>query len=250
MQKATTSVKKGDFIKLSLSSDNYAEGVAVLNIDANAGALLNYGSDYISLVKSDGTAANINLDDNVKYLVVNTKDVKGVGNEADLEKASETGDVNEYFANVSYYTEPGSNDAVLVVIDTTGKWYKNGASSATEVTQSAATTPIPMAVSAGTDDGMTVNDGAITDGKTVAVTGYSSSKNTFKVSMTPASGTTATMTLEGNILEEPVVLTGKTNSEVSQDNIKVTGTGTINGKITVEENGKATTTISFTITIQ
>ena len=249
-QKATTSVKKGDFIKLSLSSDNYAEGVAVLNIDDNAGALLNYSSDYISLVKSDGTAANINLDDNVKYLVVNTKDVKGVGNEADLEKASETGVANKYFANVSYYAESGSSDAVLVVIDTTGKWYKNGESSATEVTQNAATAPTSMAVSSATSHGMTVNDGAITDGKTVAVTDYSSSKNMFKVSMTPAINTTATMTLEGDILEAPVVLTGSTTSPVNKDDIKVTGKGTIDGKITVEESGKATTTISFTITIQ
>ena len=251
MQKATTSVEKGDFIKLSLSSDNYAEGVAVLNIDDNAGALLNYGSDYISLVKSDGTAANINLDDNVKYLVVNTKDVKGVGNEADLEKASETGDPNEYFANISYYAESGSSDAVLVVIDTTGKWYKNGESSATEVTQHAAATPTSMAVSTAAKNGMTVSSGTITDGAEVNVTDYSvGSKDAFKVSMTPASKTTATMTLEGNILKAPVILTGETASEVSQDNIKVTGKGTINGKITVEENGKATTTISFTITIQ
>ena len=68
--------------------------------------------------------------------------------------------------------------------------------------------------------------------------------------MTPASNTTATMTLEGDILEAPVVLTGSTTSPVYKDNIKVTGKGTIDGKITVEESGKATTTISFTITIQ
>ena len=98
---------------------------------------------------------------------------------------------------------------------------------------------------------MTVSSGTITDGAEVNVTDYSvGSKDAFKVSMTPASKTTATMTLEGNILKAPVILTGETASEVSQDNIKVTGKGTINGKITVEENGKATTTISFTITIQ
>ena len=90
-QKATTSVKKGDFIKLNLTSDNYAEGVQKLSeIETNAGALLNYGDDYLVVLGSNGKATNINLDDDVKYLEVNTEDVKGIGNEANLEKASET----------------------------------------------------------------------------------------------------------------------------------------------------------------
>ena len=127
-QKATTvTVAKGDFIKLSISSDNYAEGVQPLSaIDTNANALLNYGKDYISIAKphDSETSTIINLDDNVKYLVVNTKDVKGVNNEADLEKAAEVNkEQNKYYANVSYYIEEGSSDAVLVVIDSTGKWY-------------------------------------------------------------------------------------------------------------------------------
>ena len=127
-QKATTvTVAKGDFIKLSISSDNYAEGVQPLSaIDTNANALLNYGKDYISIAKphDSETSTIINLDDNVKYLVVNTKDVKGVNNEADLEKAAEYNkEQNKYYANVSYYKENDSSDAVLVVIDSTGKWY-------------------------------------------------------------------------------------------------------------------------------
>ena len=136
-QKATTEVNKGDIIKLSLSSDNYAEGVQVLNLTANVSALRNFGKDYLSVVKQGeaNKASIVNLDDNVKYLVINTKDVKGVGNEADLEKAAETGTTNQYFANVTYYTETAGGDAVLVVIDSTGKWYPNGSDTATTVTE-------------------------------------------------------------------------------------------------------------------
>ncbi len=138
-QKATTAVAKGNIIKLSLSSDNYAEGVQVLDLTANVSALRNFGKDYISVVKDGAASSIVNLDDNVKYLVINTKDVKGVGNEADLEKAAETGTTNQYFANVTYYVEDGNTDAVLVVIDSTGKWYPNGSDTATTVTE----TPAP-----------------------------------------------------------------------------------------------------------
>ena len=136
-QKATTAVAKGNIIKLSLSSDNYAEGVQVLDLSANVSALRNFGKDYLSVVKQGeaNKASIVNLDDNVKYLVINTKDVKGVGNEADLEKAAETGTTNQYFANVTYYTETAGGDAVLVVIDSTGKWYPNGSNTATTVTE-------------------------------------------------------------------------------------------------------------------
>ena len=136
-QKATTDVAKGNIIKLSLSSDNYAEGVQVLDLSANVSALRNFGKDYLSVVKQGeaNKASIVNLDDNVKYLVINTKDVKGVGNEADLEKAAETGTTNQYFANVTYYTETAGGDAVLVVIDSTGKWYPNGSDTATTVTE-------------------------------------------------------------------------------------------------------------------
>ena len=136
-QKATTDVAKGNIIKLSLSSDNYAEGVQVLDLSANVSALRNFGKDYLSVVKQGeaNKASIVNLDDNVKYLVINTKDVKGVGNEADLEKAAETGTTNQYFANVTYYTETAGGDAVLVVIDSTGKWYPNGSNTATTVTE-------------------------------------------------------------------------------------------------------------------
>ena len=246
-QKATTAVAKGDYIKLSLSSDNYAEGVEVLNIDAKAGALLNYGKDYISLVKPDGTSDIISLDDNVKYLVVNTKDVKGVGNEVDLEKAAETGTTNQYYANVSYYQESGSTDAVLVVIDSTGKWFKKDASSETKITQTAATNPTTMTVAAATNNALTVSSGTISAGAKIEATAYNaSSANQFKVSLTPAADTTATMTLTGDILKDGDV----TLTSGSKDNIAVTGKGTITGKIIVEQLGKATNTINFTIEVK
>ena len=246
-QKATTAVAKGDYIKLSLSSDNYAEGVEVLSIDTNAGALLNYGKDYISLVKPDGTSDIVSLDDNVKYLVVNTKDVKGVGNEADLEKAAETGTANEYYVNVSYYQESGSTDAVLVVIDSTGKWFKKNASSETKIAQTAATNPTTMTVANATNNTLSVSSGTIFAGAKIQATGYNaSSANQFKVSLAPATNTTATMTLTGDILENGDV----TLTSGSEDNIAVTGTGTITGKIIVEQTGKATNTINFTIEVK
>ena len=144
-QKATSvKVAKGDFIKLSISSDNYVEGVQILtDIDTNANALVNYGKDYISIAKphDSETSTIINLDDNVKYLVVNTKDVKGVNNEADLEKAAEYNkEQNKYYANVSYYKEDGSSDAVLVVIDSTGKWYTKGDKDNAVITNNTAST--------------------------------------------------------------------------------------------------------------
>ena len=246
-QKATTAVAKGDYIKLSLSSDNYAEGVEVLSIDAKAGALLNYGKDYISLVKPNGTSDIISLDDNVKYLVVNTKDVKGVGNEADLEKAAETGTANEYYANVSYYQESGSTDAVLVVIDSTGKWFKKGESSATEVTQQSAAAPTAAKVEAASAQSLTVSSGTISAGAKIEATDYNASNaNQFKVSLTPAANTTATMTLTGDILKggDVTLISG------SKDNIAVTGKGIITGKIIVEQLGKATNTINFTIEVK
>ena len=247
-QKATTAVAKGDYIKLSLSSDNYAEGVEVLSIDEKAGALLNYGKDYLSLVKPDGTSDIVSLDDNVKYLVVNTKDVKGVGNEADLEKAAETGTANEYYANVSYYVESGNTDAVLVVIDSTGKWFKKDADSATEVTHEGAAAPTAK-VEAITDS-LTLDsassNGEITDEGKITLTGFAADKNKFKVSLNPADKTTATMTLTG----DDILNGGDVTLTNGEKTITVTGTGTITGKIIVEQTGKATNTINFTIEVK
>ena len=246
-QKATTAVAKGDYIKLSLSSDNYAEGVEVLDIDAKAGALLNYGKDYLSLVKPDRTSDIISLDDNVKYLVVNTKDVKGVGNEADLEKAAETGTTNQYYANVSYYVESGNTDAVLVVIDSTGKWFNKGASSETKITQDAATNPTAKveAIANSLTLAATSSSGDIADEGEITLTGFAASKNQFKVNLSPATNTTATMTLTGDILKD-----GDVTLISGEKTITVTGTGTITGKIIVEQSGKATNTINFTIEVK
>ena len=245
-QKATTSVKKGDFIKLNLTSDNYAEGVQKLSeIETNAGALLNYGDDYLVVLGSNGKATNINLDDDVKYLEVNTEDVKGIGNEANLEKASETGIANEYYANVSYYVEGG--EALLVVIDTTGKW-NNGTTDVT-VTQREATTPKKAQVATATTSAgsLTVTGSSIniTDGETITLTGYSGTANKFDVKLPAASSTSATMTLEGNILKNgPVIATG------NKADIEVTGEGNITGKIVITGDGLATKTINFTIKVQ
>ena len=197
------------------------------------------------MLGSNGKATNINLDDDVKYLEVNTEDVKGIGNEANLEKASETGIANEYYANVSYYVEGG--EALLVVIDTTGKW-NNGTTDVT-VTQCEATTPTKAQVATATTSAgsLTVTGSSIdiTDGETITLTGYSGTANKFDVKLTAASNTSATMTLEGNILKNgPVIATG------DKTDIEVTGEGNITGKIVITGDGLATKTINFTIKVQ
>ena len=255
MQKATTAVAKGDYIKLNLTSDNYAEGVSVLTstVDGQAGALLNSGSDYIVVLATGGTSSTITLEDGVKYLVVNTKDVKGIGNEADLEKAAETGTTNnQYYANVSYYDNDRNGKADLVVIDTTGKWYKKGTSSEVKVTQTDASNPSKMEVATATGgNSLTVSSSPITisDGGTVALTGYTGSTNKFDVALTGAASTTATMTLEGDILKDGTVIVTSNADAQTKTGIEVTGVGSITGKIVITESGKATKTINFKITV-
>ena len=85
----------------------------------------------------------------------------------------------------------------------------------------------------------------ITDGKTITLTGYSGTKNKFDVNLAAASSTSATMTLEGNILKNgPVIATG------DKTDIEVTGEGSITGKIVITGDGLATKTINFTIKVQ
>ena len=145
-----------------------------------------------------------------------------------MEKASETGTANEYYANVSYYVEGG--EALLVVIDTTGKW-NNGTKDVT-VKQSEATDPTTAQVATATTSSgsLTVASSPIniTNGKAITLTGYSGTKNKFDVNLAAASSTSATMTLEGNILKNgPVIATG------NKADIEVTGEGNITGKIVI-----------------
>lgn len=247
MQKATTAVAKGDFVKLSLTADNYAEGVTVLNnVDSKAGALMNYGDDYIVVLGSDKTAKTINLDDDVKYLVVNTKDTKGISNEADLEKASETGSANEYFANVSYYTEGG--DALLVVIDTTGKWYtKADKNNAVEIAQKAADNLTGMTLTAGTN-GLTVTQGITFAATTynytgVELTGYAADRaDEIKLAVTPASDNTADIVIEGTAVGGKQVMT-------SGQDFAFSGTGDFTITVTVMKDGVTSKTYTIEGTV-
>ena len=247
MQKATTAVAKGDFVKLSLTADNYAEGVTVLNnVDSKAGALMNYGDDYIVVLGSDKTAKTINLDDDVKYLVVNTKDTKGISNEADLEKASETGTANEYFANVSYYDE--GNDALLVVIDTTGKWYtKADKNNAVEIAQKAADNLTGMTLTAGTN-GLTVTQGITFAATTynytgVELTGYAADRaDEIKLAVTPASDNTADIVIEGTAVGGKQVMT-------SGQDFAFSGTGDFTITVTVMKDGVTSKTYTIEGTV-
>ncbi len=247
MQKATTAVAKGDFVKLSLTADNYAEGVTVLNnVDSKAGALMNYGDDYIVVLEQNGTAKTINLDDDVKYLVVNTKDTKGISNEADLEKASETGTANEYFANVSYYDE--GNDALLVVIDTTGKWYtKADKNNAVEIAQKAADNLTGMTLTAGTN-GLTVTQGITFAATTydytgVKLTSYAAdTADEIKLAVTPASDNTADIVIEGTAVGGKQVMT-------SGQDFAFSGTGDFTITVTVMKDGVTSKTYTIEGTV-
>ena len=247
MQKATTEVGKGDFIKLNLTADNYAEGVDVLDeIDSNVSALMNYGDDYIVVVGSGNTSTTVDLDDDVKYLVVNTKDTKGISNEADLEKASETGNKdNEYYANVSYYAENGK--AVLVVIDTTGKWYDNGDKT---VTQKNATAPNTVQIAGGASKGMTPTMttsyvGNITKYTDWKMTGFAAgTKDSFKFTVTDSSSTTAIVVSNSTIggLADGVYASGT--------EITATSEGSATFTVTCTESGKATVEYTFTVAVE
>ena len=146
---------------------------------------------------------------------------------------------------MSYYVEGG--EALLVVIDTTGKWYNGTKDVTVKQSEAAAPTTAQVATATASTESLTVTGSpiGITDDKTITLTGYSGAKNKFDVNLAAASSTSATMTLEGNILKNgPVIATG------NKADIEVTGEGNITGKIVITGDGLATKTINFTIEVQ
>lgn len=117
--KSSTTIKKGNLISFEMGEDNFIEGVSVKS--GTLAAIKDYGTDYAIFYNNgaEGTY-DLSFDDDVKFLYLNTKDVKGI-NGGELAKADETGDDNTYYANCKYVKEGGK--IVLIAIDTNlNKW--------------------------------------------------------------------------------------------------------------------------------
>ena len=129
MKATTVSIAKGDIISFEMGADNFIEGVkGESELTIATDAIKDFGSDYAIFYK-DGDKS---FDDNIQYLYLNTKDVKGV-NGGELAKADEDSitQAKDYFANCKYVTENGK--IVLIAIDTNlNKW--NGASNIVDTT--------------------------------------------------------------------------------------------------------------------
>ena len=100
--KGNTKVTKGDIISFDLTSDNYIEGVKSSNNEETSnhlefvpGAIKDFKmGDYVTFYnKKDDTVTNIDyeMDDDVKYLFLNTDDTEGVADDT-LSKATEASD--------------------------------------------------------------------------------------------------------------------------------------------------------------
>ena len=121
--KGSAEVEKESLISFELAADNFIEGVKVLN--AQIGAIKSFGSDYVILYDDkEATTTDYDLDDDVKFLYLNTADVKGV-NGGELTEANETENADEYYANIKYYTEGTGDDEkiVMIAIDVTRNQY-------------------------------------------------------------------------------------------------------------------------------
>ena len=124
--KASTTIEKEDLISFELAADNFIEGVKVLK--AQTGAIKSFGSDYVILYNDGKTGTtDYDLDDDVKFLYLNTKDVKGI-NGGELTEAAETATDDVYYANIKYYTEGTGADEkiVMIAIDVTRNQFSVG----------------------------------------------------------------------------------------------------------------------------
>ena len=124
--KASTAISKEDLISFELAADNFIEGVNVLN--AETAAIKSFGSDYVILYNDGKTGTtDYDLDDDVKFLYLNTKDVKGI-NGGELTEAAETATDDVYYANIKYWTEGTGADEkiVMIAIDVTRNQFSVG----------------------------------------------------------------------------------------------------------------------------
>lgn len=125
--KASTAVKKGDLISFELTADNFIEGVKTESegLTVETAAIKQVGSSYVMFYTDDASKSDYKLSDDVQYLYLNTKDVKGV-NGGELVKADEnTIDAiqgkTKYYANAKYVLD--GDEIVMIAIDVNmNKW--------------------------------------------------------------------------------------------------------------------------------
>ena len=145
--KGNTKVAKGDIISFDLTSDNYIEGVKSTGEDAGQSDKLDivYGAikdfkmgDYVTFYNKTGTAnIDYEMDDDVKYLFLNTDDTEGVADDT-LSKATEASDssasAKKYYNNAVYVLEGTGANAKIVMIacDVVNQYWKGQTTSVAE----------------------------------------------------------------------------------------------------------------------
>ncbi len=146
--KGNTKVTKGDIISFDLTSDNYIEGVKSSNNEETSnhleivpGAIKDFKmGDYVTFYnKKDDTVTNIDyeMDDDVKYLFLNTDDTEGVADDT-LSKATEASDssasAKKYYNNAVYVLEGTGANAKIVMIacDVVNQYWKGQTTSVAE----------------------------------------------------------------------------------------------------------------------
>ena len=125
--KASIDVAKGDLISFELTADNFIEGVKTESegLTVETAAIKQVGSSYVMFYTDDASKSDYKLSDDVQYLYLNTKDVKGV-NGGELVKADEN-TINaiqgktKYYANAKYVLD--GDEIVMIAIDVNmNKW--------------------------------------------------------------------------------------------------------------------------------
>ena len=134
--KGNTKVTKGDIISFDLTSDNYIEGVKSTGEDEGESDKLDiaYGAikdfkmgDYVTFYnKNSGANIDYEMDDDVKYLFLNTDDTEGVADDT-LSKATETtktgGETGKkyYYNNAVYVLDSGK--IVMIACDVVNQYW-------------------------------------------------------------------------------------------------------------------------------
>ena len=145
--KGNTKVTKGDIISFDLTSDNYIEGVKSTGEDAGEsdkldiayGAIKDFKMGYYVTFYNKNSGANIDyeMDDDVKYLFLNTDDTEGVADDT-LSKATEASDssasAKKYYNNAVYVIEGTGANAKIVMIacDVVNQYWKGQTTSVAE----------------------------------------------------------------------------------------------------------------------
>ena len=144
--KGNTKVTKGDIISFDLTSDNYIEGVKSTGEDAGESDKLDivYGAikdfkmgDYVTFYnKNSGANIDYEMDDDVKYLFLNTDDTEGVADDT-LSKATETtktGETGKYYYNNAVYVLD-SGKIVMIACDVVNQYWIGQGTDANKVAE-------------------------------------------------------------------------------------------------------------------